>query len=359
LARTLSTCDRFAEADAVLELEERESERMGTPWSQPLWHYYRAELLLATGRVDDAAAEAESGVRISEQLNALALDVPLLALLSQISLYRGDLQSARRYVTRAEQLVEGGVGVALCTVAWPRALLEEADGNSEGVAACLVKICLELPTQSQLLIQERRAAARLVHWAHRSKDRASAELVVSASHKLADSNPAVASFRAAALHAEGICLGDLDVLSRSVAEYQRCPRPLDRAAALEDAGRMAIESGNAELGVPLLREAFDHYDLSGCTREAHQVQLSLRGQPHGRSGPQRMMREPTVLTGSEVRVVELVVEGLTNREVAARLYLSPHTVDSHLRHSFTKLGLRSRVELTREVLRRPELLRIP
>jgi len=40
-------------------------------------------------------------------------------------------------------------------------------------------------------------------------------------------------------------------------------------------------------------------------------------------------------------------QGATNREVAERLYLSPYTVNSHLRHVFTKLGIRSRVELAR------------
>jgi len=44
-------------------------------------------------------------------------------------------------------------------------------------------------------------------------------------------------------------------------------------------------------------------------------------------------------------VVSLVAQGATNREVAERLYLSPYTVNSHLRHVFAKLGIRSRVEL--------------
>jgi DNA-binding CsgD family transcriptional regulator len=53
------------------------------------------------------------------------------------------------------------------------------------------------------------------------------------------------------------------------------------------------------------------------------------------------------LTESEFAVVSLVAQGATNREVAERLYLSPYTVNSHLRHVFGKLGIRSRVELAR------------
>jgi DNA-binding CsgD family transcriptional regulator len=53
------------------------------------------------------------------------------------------------------------------------------------------------------------------------------------------------------------------------------------------------------------------------------------------------------LTDSEHTLVRLVADGLTNREAAARLYLSHHTVDSHLRHIFRKLGINSRVQLAR------------
>jgi DNA-binding NarL/FixJ family response regulator len=51
-------------------------------------------------------------------------------------------------------------------------------------------------------------------------------------------------------------------------------------------------------------------------------------------------------------VAEQVAQGLTNREAAAHLYLSPHTIDYHLRQVFQKLDVRSRVELTLATLRR-------
>ena len=53
-------------------------------------------------------------------------------------------------------------------------------------------------------------------------------------------------------------------------------------------------------------------------------------------------------------MVRLVADGLTNREVAERLYVSPHTVNGHLRHAFEKLGITSRVALTRIVAQHPE-----
>jgi DNA-binding CsgD family transcriptional regulator len=56
------------------------------------------------------------------------------------------------------------------------------------------------------------------------------------------------------------------------------------------------------------------------------------------------------LTATEMSVASLVAEGLTNREAAAKLYLSPHTVGFHLRQVFRKLEISSRVELTRLVV---------
>jgi DNA-binding CsgD family transcriptional regulator len=57
------------------------------------------------------------------------------------------------------------------------------------------------------------------------------------------------------------------------------------------------------------------------------------------------------LTSAECRVINLVAEGLTNREVATRLFISPHTVSTHLKAAYPKLGVRSRVQATRVALR--------
>jgi DNA-binding CsgD family transcriptional regulator len=51
------------------------------------------------------------------------------------------------------------------------------------------------------------------------------------------------------------------------------------------------------------------------------------------------------LTEGEWRVVALAAQGHTNAEIAGRLYLSRYTVETHLKHVFAKLGLRSRAEL--------------
>ena len=57
------------------------------------------------------------------------------------------------------------------------------------------------------------------------------------------------------------------------------------------------------------------------------------------------------LTRTERDVVRLVSEGLTNADIAARLFISPRTVQTHLTHIYTKLGLTSRVQLVQETAR--------
>ena len=57
------------------------------------------------------------------------------------------------------------------------------------------------------------------------------------------------------------------------------------------------------------------------------------------------------LTAAELRVAALVADGMTNRSVAERMFLSPHTVDAHLKHIYQKLDIHSRVELTVLTLR--------
>jgi DNA-binding CsgD family transcriptional regulator len=92
-----------------------------------------------------------------------------------------------------------------------------------------------------------------------------------------------------------------------------------------------------------LRAACDAFGASGATLwlERAQDELAATGERVRKRG----VGDGSELTPQERRIAALVSEGLTNREVAARLFVSTNTVETHLRHVFQKLGVRSRTEL--------------
>ncbi|SEH03336.1 regulatory protein, luxR family [Nonomuraea solani] len=308
LGAALAASDRFEEAQTAYAVVERESGRLGTAWSLPLLHRFRAALLLSWGRLDDAAAEAEAGLRVAEQLSAMALAPALLGVLGQLALLRGDPHAAREHLDLGLRLAGDGPGLVAEELRGRRALLHGDDGGLFGEEGWAL---------AYLILQEPWMAAR---WR-------AVPGVVACARELARRNPGVVSLAAGAAHAEGR-------LEEAVELYRAGPRPLGLAAALEEAGRRD--------------EAVEVYRACGIVRDA--------APPEGIGHSDRAGRVEGAgwgwagLTAAELRVVRLVAQGMTNREAAAALYLSRHTIDSHLRHAFAKLGVNSRVELTRQVL---------
>jgi DNA-binding CsgD family transcriptional regulator/tetratricopeptide (TPR) repeat protein len=360
LARTLVALDRLDEAEAVLDGAQRLDSTAATPWARPVAHYTKALLLMVGGRLDEAMREAEAAVFTPRPLNTS--HVKPLALLGYLSMLRDNMPAARQYLRRADQLAPSA-GCGALEVAWRMALLHHAVGDHQQALATLAPMYQALPQRPLVLTEEPQAAATLVRIAHRAEERDKAEVAAAAVGRLLARNQPHHTIAAGAEHAEGLVRGDRRLLLSAVDKYRRSARPLARAAAMEDAAGAENAAGNPAGAVPLLKEAYDHYAKAGAKRDAARVRAALdrhvhqvraeRERPALSPPPPEPEAEPgwAGLTESERRVVTLVAEGLTNREVASRLYLSPHTVDSHLRSSFAKLSVSSRVQLTRRVLK--------
>jgi DNA-binding CsgD family transcriptional regulator len=357
LGHALTVADRFTEAAAVYEAGQREADQLGTAWSQPLWHYYRAELWVAKGMLDDAVAEAEAGVQIAEQLAALALSVPLLGTLAYVRMRRGDLTGAGRLLEKARRLAAEGIGSRAEDLTWRLALFQFAGGHRDAAVETLAPLLACIDRRHLLLIQEPNAGPQMVRMLRGTRSAHLAASVVDALTTLAARNPDVLSLTGAVAHAAGLLRGDIDLLRQALSTCEHSPRVLAVAPLLEDIARAEQRAGARGAAAQLFARALHHYENSGAGFDAARVHRYLGGLGvAGRRQQSAPMRQPKrerasgALTPSELKVAAMVAEGKTNREAAAELFLSPHTVDSHLRHIFAKLGMSSRVALTRWVI---------
>jgi DNA-binding CsgD family transcriptional regulator len=155
--------------------------------------------------------------------------------------------------------------------------------------------------------------------------------------------------------AEAYCRGLLDddgeTLLLAATGYRDAGRPFARARALEAAAVAFAEHGAISSAKAAFSRAVDLYATLGAEWHIARSQAGLR--PHGiRRGPHAAHRRARTgwhsLTPAEAGVAVLVMEGLSNRQIAERLFLSPRTVATHVSHILGKLGVRTRTDIARE-----------
>ncbi|OBG36815.1 hypothetical protein A5672_18945 [Mycobacterium alsense] len=94
------------------------------------------------------------------------------------------------------------------------------------------------------------------------------------------------------------------------------------------------------------------FEASWAEGAALSIEEAIAYAQRGRGERRRPNSGWESLTPAELDVVRLVCEGLANKDVATRLFVSPKTVQAHLTHVYTKLGIGSRVQLVQEAARR-------
>src|SRR5262249_25829988 len=94
-----------------------------------------------------------------------------------------------------------------------------------------------------------------------------------------------------------------------------------------------------------LRQAIADFETLGAEPWAERARAELRAT--GETARRREASTIDQLTPQELQIARLVAEGLSNKEVAAQLFLSPRTIDAHLRNVFAKLSITSRIQLAR------------
>ena len=117
--------------------------------------------------------------------------------------------------------------------------------------------------------------------------------------------------------------------------------------------RFKVWDADYEASVATLRDALGEQDFDSAWAEgaALSTEEAIAYAQRGRGQRKRAASGWASLTPAERDVVRLVSEGLGNKDIATRLFVSPRTVQAHLTHVYTKLGLTSRAQLLQEAAR--------
>jgi DNA-binding CsgD family transcriptional regulator len=117
--------------------------------------------------------------------------------------------------------------------------------------------------------------------------------------------------------------------------------------------RFKVYEAAFEAWVAAVRNAMgdDDFDAAWAEGAALSTDEAIAYALRGRGERKRPSSGWESLTPTELDVVRLVGDGLPNKDIATRLFVSPRTVQSHLRHVYNKLGLTSRVQLAQEAAR--------
>lgn len=317
----------------AIDLDEQRPVSIGSVARTPVRHSMRALVLYRAGRWDDAVEECAAGLAVARETSVSVTDGYLIGVPAVIAALRGELESARDHAARATGLGAGSdlVGRALAAVA-------EHEGDPATAAAILgftarASIDVGWPMIAvDVLPDMARLGMTLGDTTH-------PETLLATLTPLVE--PETAPLPATQLRwAQAVLRRDplelaavadlLDGLGRP--HPAACARLVAAQWAGDDAARLRVQANEvlATLGVPI---------------------------PDAPTGRRRRSSDAPsfgweALTVAERAVLTELAEGRTNTEIAARLHLSRRTVETHLAHVYTKVGLNNRLAVAREVLTR-------
>jgi len=313
----------------------------------------RARLHLAAGRLSDAGVEAAAALAHAQALDAGSYAAAARSVLAVIELRRGRPEVAKAHIdSRPVQGMHAASIYARSESSLAEAQVVEAIGGPAAALGELTAFCADLPARPGPLLADPALAAWIVRTSLAAGDEKLATVAAEAAARHAAANPGLAASGAAARHAQGLLDRDLAALAASAREHSD---PWARASAAEDLGILLQQRGQREEAVDALTSALTLYSQLGACRDEARVrsrlrELGIRRRHWGVSSADRTGEGWHGLTGTEQAIACLVAEGLNNNQIAARMYISTHTVAHHLRQAFRRIGISSRIELARIVV---------
>jgi DNA-binding CsgD family transcriptional regulator len=320
-------------------------------WAIRIFEIWRGRQLHQLGQLADAGAilEAQFTPESGDRFIG-ALDAAGIVALGRVALHQGNGRLQQRAAQLASGLLEDSTPSFRRQAVWLLALLAMANGDPGAAHASLCALGEEQRTSIlpvfPIDVTDEIPLARI---ALAAGDDELAEVATAQAERRAQLNPGVATIVATAAHVRGLLTSSIAQFERAVELFATGPRPIVRGYALEDLGVARARAGAADAAIEAFDAALVLYAEAGAGWDAGRVRGRLRDHGVRRRLVPRERAETgwEAMTDSELAVARFVAQGLTNREVAEQLFVSPHTVSSHLRSIFAKLEINSRLALVR------------
>ena len=343
-ALLLAVVGRLDDAAAQVADGTQQARREGNAMALDLWATIDGGVHLAAGRLSAARAATES-LPPPQPTGVTGPDMVRTVILAEVAVRTDDrtllqqtVNNARDAYPTGSSFVGRGAAHVLALAAWQRDDVHDAMRWLGDIT--LFESPLWPHVLDQVILGARVASA--------AGDAGLRARVLQAMDLLERERPAIPLFTGVAGYARGILERDAQALLAAADVLQSSSRPLLYAAAAEDAGGQLAHTDHPAEAVDQLTAAFDTYQHHEALADARRVGRELR-----RLGVQRrIVSQPRAKTGwdsltdSELMVVNLIAQGVTNRDVATQLHLSLHTVKNHVHNAFAKLGINSRAQLT-------------
>jgi DNA-binding CsgD family transcriptional regulator len=340
--------DQLAEAGATGRYALAVADQAGTPRLQMI-RITLACVYFEAGQWDDALAELEP---VADLPGPAYVPLVMHALSGLIAGHRDEREKAEEHVRAVgDEAMRTGPALAnsyLMRLA--RSLVLERAGRSAEAMAELAQ-CLQ-PGIAEGMPGLYIMLPTLVRLALASDDADTAAAAARAAEDEAQRHPLPLK-EAVNNHCRGLVTGGLALVLAAAGYYGAVGLVLFHAQALEDAAVLAAEHDDVASARRLLAEAMVLYSKLGASWDIFRAGVRLR--PYGIRLRREAYRSRPVagwesLTPTEVKVAHLVAKGMSNPDIAAELFLSRNTVQTHVSHMLAKLGARSRTEIAREAL---------
>jgi DNA-binding CsgD family transcriptional regulator len=303
---------------------------------------------MMSGQLSLASVHAEEGLALAVETGMVNPACFHRAVLAWVAAARGEPERCLALATQAAEVaVEHRLAPHHAVAGWALGLLHVGQGDWEKAALRLEAVATGLPEPGHRFVAGRALPDLVEAAVHADRPELAAWAV---DRYVTHVGPHGSDWERALVARCRALLTDAPdereaLLWEALACHERDHRVLSRARTLLVLGEhLRRERRRKEARIPL-QSAFDAFEQAGARPWAARALRELRAS--GQTVRGRTEGSPIELTFQERQIARIVAAGATNREAADQLFLSPRTVEYHLRSVFAKLGVASRAELVK------------